>query len=720
MRTILYLWLAGSLLFAACNQIQQTGIEEWPVYQGDDGRNQYSSLDQINKENVSKLTLAWLYRTHDADTNNFSQIQCNPIIKNGILYGTSPKLKVFALDAATGSLKWEFDAKKGTPGEEVNLGMNVNRGLALWEEGVEKLILFTMGSWLYCLDANIGMPVHSFGDSGRTSLKQELGERADLLYVASTSPGVVFEDLIIMGTRVSENTDAAPGHIRAFSIRTGKVAWTFHTIPQPGEYGVDTWPENAYKTAGGANSWAGMALDNSRGVVYIPTGSAAFDFYGGNRHGENLFANCILALDARSGERRWHFQTVHHDIWDRDLPAPPNLVTVHINGETRDAVAQITKSGYVFLLDRDTGVPIHPVEEKPFPPSDLEGEAAWPTQPIPVRPAPFARQIFREEDISNISQESYDYVAGILANVISNGQFVPPSREGTIIFPGFDGGAEWGGASVDPATSIMYVNANEMPWILKMVDVKQESARLNEQVLLADIGANIFRVNCAICHGLERQGDPTGTFPNIQKVDERLKREEILNILNTGKGFMPSFKHLKSTSKEAILAFLFEEEKIVDAREYAMESRGQALPFTHTGYNRFLDKEGYPAVKPPWGTLNAIDLNKGELLWQVPLGEFKELTERGMPKTGTENYGGPVATDGDLIFIGATKDEFFRAFDKQTGEELWKYKLPAGGYATPSIYEANGKQYIVIACGGGKMGTKSGDSYVAFTLPDEK
>lgn len=722
MRVLAFLvFLVSITLFSACrpgSSVQsESSSREWPSYQGGDSRNQYSHSDQITRENVAGLEVAWTYSAGEADER--SQIQCNSIIKDGVLYGTSPKLKVFALEAATGRELWGFDPKAYLVDEQINFGMNANRGVVLFEGEEERRVFIALGEWLFCIDAETGKLVSSFGDGGRVSLKQELGDRAKDLYVVSTTPGAIFEDLLIIGTRVSENADAAPGHIRAFNVKTGEIAWTFHTIPQPGEFGVETWPEGAHERIGGANSWAGMSIDQERGMVFVPTGSASFDFYGGNRHGENLFANCILALDARTGERKWHYQTVHHDIWDRDLPAPPNLVTVTIDGVKRDAVAQIAKSGYVFVLDRDTGEPLHPVEEVPFPESDLEGEQAWPTQPIPVRPKPFARQRFDLKDVTNISEEANKYVAGILANVRSDGQFIPPSKEGTIIFPGFDGGGEWGGASVDPNTGIMYVNANEMPWIMTMVETKRATAKAGTITRLADLGEEIYQGRCAFCHGPERQGDPTGTFPNLQAVGDRLTKEEILEQLNNGKGFMPSFKQLGAGRLEAVVAFLLGDDREVDPHAIGLESNEAALPYSHTGYNRFLDQEGYPAVKPPWGTLNAIDLNQGKLLWQVPLGEFKDLTERGIPQTGTENYGGPVATDGGLIFIAASKDEHIRAFDKATGEELWKHKLPAGGYATPSVYEADGKQFIVIACGGGKMGTPAGDRYVAFAMPNK-
>jgi len=691
----------------------------WETYQGDPGSNQYSSLGQINKGNVDQLKVAWVYQTGDS-LGQQSQIQCNPIIVDDILYATSPAIKLIALHAATGELLWEFDPA-------LDFSPHVNRGVTYWESGSDKRILFTAGSLLFAIDAITGKPVVSFGTAGVTSLKAGLGPRAADLFVISTSPGVIYKDLYIIGTRVSENADAAPGYIRAFNARTGAVEWVFHTIPKPGEYGYETWPEDAYGKIGGANAWAGISLDVERGVVYAPTGSASFDFWGGNRTGSNLFANCIIAIDAETGQRLWHYQTVHHDLWDRDLPAPPNLVTVTHNGIKIDAVAQVTKSGYVFLLDRDTGKPLFPVEERPVKKSDLKGEKAWPTQPFPLKPPPFARQHFSEDEITDISPEAHEYVKTIWTRTKTGEQFIPPSTQGTMYFPGFDGGAEWGGASYDSNAGILYVNANEMPWIQHMVELELDMEDQSEPKTIKDAGEKVYKTNCAICHGQTRQGNTAGTYPPLLKLEKGLPREITMNIIEKGKGFMPSFNQFSKEKKNALLAFLYDETVQIDQGNnvnqnwldaLSKELREFAIPYSHTGYNRFFDQEGYPAVKPPWGTLNAIDLNKGEILWQVPLGEFEELTKRGIPKTGTENYGGPVATAGGLIFIAASKDEYIRAFDKETGMELWKHKLPAGGYATPSVFEVNDQQYVVIACGGGKMGTKPGDYYIAFSLPN--
>lgn len=677
---------------------------DWKVSLGDKFSSQYSHLDQITPDNVANLGVAWTFRSGDLEAGRNTQIQCNPIVIEGILYGSTPTMMVVALKADTGEQIWEFDPKK-----DFKVPVTVNRGVTFWEEGEDARIFFSAGPYLFALDAKTGNLVSGFGDGGKVSLKEGLGDWAQKLYVISTSPGIIYQDKIILGTRVSENNDAAPGYIRAFNVKSGAVEWVFHTIPRPGEFGYDTWPSDAYARAGGANSWAGMSLDEERGMVFLPTGSASFDFWGGNRHGDNLFANSVIALNAGTGERIWHFQTVRHDMWDRDIPAPPNLVTVNHEGKQIDAVAQVSKSGLVFLFDRETGVPLFPIEEVEIPASDLMGELAATSQPVPTLPRPFVRQAFTDSEVTDISPEATAYVKERLAGLNYGHFFTPPSTEGTVIFPGFDGGAEWGGSAFDPSTGWLYVNANEMPWILTMVPT------YNLENL--SVGKAAYISNCSMCHGPDLSGDPTGTYPSLVGVSAKFSDAEITELVNKGKGRMPGFQHLKAEEREAILSFITQKEPSAgELHEVGMESNKATVPYTHTGYHRFFDQEGYPAVKPPWGTLNALDLNTGEIVWKVPLGEFEALTIKGIPQTGTENYGGPVVTAGGLVFIGGSKDEYFRVFDKKTGEELWKYKLPAGGYATPAVYEVDGKQYVAIAAGGGKMGTASGDYYIAFTL----
>jgi len=679
---------------------------EWRTHGGDPGHTQHSPLTQIDATNVRRLRVAWTYRTGDARPEGRSQIQCNPIVVDGVLYATSAGLHAFALDAASGRELWRFDPTGGGGASDGALG--VNRGVVFWSDGRERRILYSAGQTLFALDAATGSLVPGFGREGRVDLGLGLGRELAGAYVRATTPGVVYRDLLILGSAVSEGPGpSAPGHVRAFDVRTGAVRWTFRTIPQPGEYGYDTWPPDAWKTAGGANSWSGLSLDHSRGLVYVPTGSPAFDFWGGDRKGANLFGNSLVALRAATGERVWHYQLVRHDLWDRDLPQAPVLLDVRRGDRTIDAVAQATKSGHVFVFDRASGEPLFEVEERPVPGSELQGEETSRTQPLPRKPRAFSRQAFGEADATDLSPASRVAVLERLRQVRSAGQFVPPSTQGTVIFPGFDGGAEWGGSAFDPQTRLLYVNANEMPWILEMREVPKAGA--------LPLGARVYAQHCAVCHGASRQGAPQAQSPSLVGIETRQARGDTLAIVEKGKGVMPGFAFLSPAERAAVAAFA-RGEREPDAPDGEAARAGR--PYAHLGYNRFLDPEGYPAVKPPWGTLNAIDLDSSEIRWSVPLGELPELTKRGIPRTGTENYGGPVVTAGGLVFIAATKDEKLRAFDKRTGEVLWETTLPAGGYATPATYEVGGRQYLVIAAGGGKMGTKSGDAYVAFALPD--
>jgi len=692
--------LAGAA-FAAPGSV---GQGDWRTHGGDPAHRQYSALSQINTTNVQRLRVAWTYRTGDAGER--SEIQCQPIVVSGVLYATTPQLKVVALDAATGRPLWTFNPFADSQPHP----LGVNRGVVYWEEGGDKRILFTAGQRLIALDARTGIPVPAFGSKGSVDLREGLDRDVSKLYVLSNTPGAIYRDALILGTRVSEGPGlSAPGHVRAYDVRTGRIRWIFHTIPHAGEFGYDTWPKDAWQRVGGANAWSGISVDAERGLVFLPTGSAAFDFWGGDRVGANLFANCVLVLKAATGERVWHYQTIRHDVWDRDLPAAPILVTITREGNKVDAVAQVTKSGFVFLFDRLTGDPLFPIEEVAVPPSDLEGEVVWPTQPLPVKPPPFARQLFTEAEATDISPSARAAVLERLKQVRTGNRFMPPSKQGTVIFPGFDGGAEWGGAAFDPETGKLYVNANEMPWILTMVDVRASSGTGN------DAGGRVYRQHCASCHGVEGRGAREQNVPAIDDIPSRWSKSQIKQLLEKGKGVMPSFAYLSDPDEDALLALLFGE---TPPAETAEDEKPAGTPYTHTGYNRFLDPEGYPAVKPPWGTLNSIDLGRGEIDWHVPLGEFPELTRRGIPPTGTQNYGGPVVTAGGLVFIGASQDKKFRAFDKKTGKILWETELPAGGYASPATYEVKGKQYVVIAAGGGKMNTPSGDAYVAFSLPD--
>ena len=685
---------------------------DWKTTGGDPGNSRSSALDQINRQNAGSLQVAWTYHTGDAPAGN-SQIQATPIVVNGVLYTTTPALAVVALRADSGQLIWRFD-----PFRNRNRQSHANRGVVYWASGSERRIFFSAGRRLYALDAATGRPVPTFGDSGWVDLSAGLSRDIGQSYIVATSPGVVFEDLLIQGTRVGEEEGSAPGEIRAYDARTGQIRWTFHTIPHPGELGYDTWPAGAWKTAGGANSWAGMSVDVDRGIVYIPTGSATPDFYGGERIGRNLFANTLLALDAKTGKRIWHFQTVYHDLWDRDLPAAPNLLRVTRNGVTTDAVAQITKSGFVFVFDRATGTPLFPVEEHRVPPSSLQGEEASPTQRWPELPRPFARQSISEQDLANVAPSAIEAASARLRTLRHESLFSPPSVEGTVILPGFDGGGEWGGAAVDRAAGVIYVNASDVPWIAAM----RPSAQITSATGSPRSGATVYGTYCAGCHGNDRHGKDRA--PSLIDVGRRLSLTQIGDVIEHGRGFMPSFARMRQCENVALLAYLtnIPEAEATDlVRVCAARERPQSTTtgsrYEFLGYERWRDSSGYPAIKPPWGTLSAIDLNTGLYLWRIPLGEYKELTAKGIPITGTEQYGGPIVTAGGIVFIAATQDGKFRAFDKSTGKLLWQTTLPAAGYATPSTYAVRGKQYVVIAAGGGKLGTKSGDTYVAFALP---
>jgi len=712
-----YAVILALILLQACKEQADTH-RGWDVYGGSRENIHYSSLAAIDTSSVSRLTVAWTYNTGDKDTANSSQIQCNPIIVNGLLYGLSPQLKVFAINAVTGEEKWVFNVMDSlSSAARKDFVLNNSRGVTYWtDNGNDKRIFFTAGSFTYCLNAFTGKVVSGFGNNGRIDLHDGLAAAVADLYITATSPGIIYKDLLVMGSRVDEGAAAAPGHIRAFNVRTGKQEWIFHTIPKPGEAGYETWDDKeAYKNIGGANAWSGFSLDEARGIVFAATGSASFDFYGGKRKGSNLFANCILALNAATGKRIWHFQTVHHDVWDKDLPAAPSLVRIKKDGKWFDAVAQTTKTGYVFILDRSTGKPLYPVEERPVPATSLlEGEQLSPTQPVPLLPEPFVRQQFEIKDINTLVPESsYNDVKARWLKYNKGSQFAPPSREGTIIFPGFDGGAEWGGPAFDPQTGILYVNANEMPWVLTMVDLQKKEQK-GENYLEA--GLRLYRSNCMNCHGKEKEG--SGNYPALTAVHKRYNEPQLIQLVTTGRRMMPGFAQLKEEEKKAIASYVLENNTNGPLPFTVSMERDsyRNLPFGTTGYNKFLTKEGYPAVAPPWGTLNAIDLGTGRFVWKIPLGDHPEFVKKGI-NTGTENYGGSVVTAGGLVFIAATKDGKFRAFNKRNGKMLWETTLPAPGFATPATYEIEGKQYIVIACGGGKLGTTSGDSYMAFALP---
>jgi quinoprotein glucose dehydrogenase len=715
MKNILWILFLSSYLIA-CRQTSVKENRPWPVYRGSETSNAYSPLNQINTSNVKQLQVAWIYRT--GDPSDYFNLECNPIIVGKMLYGISPGQKTFALHAATGKPVWVFD-----PFEKNGKGGGPGRGLNYWSSGDEARVFMFVANWMIALDARTGKQIMSFGKDGYVDLNQDLRSNASFPHredVGNTSPGVIYKDLIIIGSSVSEDYDGSPGHIRAYDVRTGKIKWIFHTVPEPGEPGYDTWSKESYQTTGGCNDWSGLSLDKKRGVVFVATGAPAFDFYGAERIGKNWFANSVIALDAATGKYIWHFQTTHHDLWDYDLPAPPNLVTVKIKDKPVDAVAQVTKQGLVFLLDRETGTPLFKVEERTVPLSTVPGEQSWPTQPFPVKPVPLCRQTFNEDSITDISPEAHAYILKETKKYTWGDIYLPPSVRGTIQFPGFRGGAEWSGAAVDPETGILYVGINDIPNIVQLKEKKENKPEVLSNLKMGEAGSILFQQNCAVCHGGDRKGN--GSFPPLLDISARMRPSDVQGILENGRGMMPSFHRLSNIDKNAIVDFLFvlksEETYKQDSSYRAATKKPVPLRYALKGYIQLLDEQGYPGVKPPWGTLNAVNLNTGELVWKRPLGVFPALAKKGLPSTGTQLLGGGAVTAGGLIFIGASQDEKFRAIDKATGETLWEYQLPAGGYATPAVYEIDGKQYIVIAAGGGgRQKTKPGDYYIAFALP---
>jgi quinoprotein glucose dehydrogenase len=666
-------------------------------------------LTQINRDNVSKLREVWRY-----DTGEKGGLETSPIVVHGVLYAYTPKQEVIALDAATGRLLWKFNS--GVPATT-----HAARGLTYWSSGSgrpgDARILAGVTNFVYALDATTGKTIPTFGDHGRIDLRDHLGRDPKLQSIEITSPGAIYKDLIIVGGREPETLPAPPGDIRAYNARTGKLVWSFHTIPHPGEAGYNTWPKNAWKYSGGANNWSGMAVDLQRGIVYAPTGSAATDFYGEDRVGNDLFADTLLALDARTGKRIWSFQGVHHDLWDRDFPSPPTLVAVKRDGNDVPAIAQTTKQGFLYLFNRVTGKPVFPIVDRRVPPSTVPGEVAAGEQPFPTKPAPFARQLVTEDQLTDRTPAAHTWALEQFRSIRSQGQFVPLSvGQRTMVSPSFEGGAEWGGSAFDPQTSILYINSNNYA-----------STGELEKISGGTDGRAIYQRQCSLCHGANRAGSPP-QFPSLVDIGSRLTTEQMDARIHDGGGRMPAFPDIRGNRLRALVAYLNEKS---DGQASGPGSGGSvgspglktaSAPATYnlTGYKRFLDPDGYPAVKPPWGLLNAIDLNTGEYVWRIPLGQYPQLAAQGLPDTGTENYGGPIVTAGGVLLIGATDfDNKFRAFDKATGKLLWQATLPFPGNATPATYEVDGRQYVVIAAGGNSASELSGGVYVAFALPKQ-
>ena len=658
---------------------------DWAIYGGTAEGNRYSTLTQITKANVAGLQPAWRFDMTDA-----GDPQTHPLAIAGTVYAYTPALQVIALDGATGRLKWKFDSGVAARGAQ--------RGLTWYSDAQGTRLFASVMNYLYALDPATGKPITSFGQNGRIDLRDD-----EQFYVSLTSPGVIYHDMIITGFRTGETAPAQPGSIRAWDVHTGKLRWIFNTIPHPGEFGHDSWPADAWKTAGAANNWAGMVVDQTRGIVFAPTGSAVDDFYGASRLGGNLFANSLIALDANTGKRLWHFQGVHHDVQDRDFPSPPVLMTVRHDGRMVDAVAQTTKQGFLFLLDRVTGKPLFPITEEAVPQTDVPGEATSQTQPVVKIPAPYARQYLDESGLTSRTPKAHAWALEQFKTFRSNGPFAPMrAGQQTVVMPGFDGGAEWGGPAADPKTGVIYVNANDIAWTGGLVEAKAS----------ASLGAATYQKNCAACHGPDRAGSPPA-FPSLLDIGKRMMPSAIAEIVHAGRGRMPAFASLQGDTLTVLTDYL-NTGRDEGAKTEPGSDGGARYKFT--GYRKFLDPDGYPAVAPPWGTLNAIDLNTGQYLWKIPLGEYPSLTDK---TTGSENYGGPILTASGLLFIGATLyDKKIRAFDSKTGALLWQDTLPFAGNATPITYMAGGKQYVLIQADNARdRKAPQGAAYIAYGLP---
>ncbi len=656
----------------------------WVRSQGDAGARRFSGLTQIDRRNVRDLEVAWTYRSNDGADN----IQCTPIVVDGVLFAPTPGRAIVAVNAATGREIWRYQVEAVQ-----RIGLEdapARRGLLYWpgDATTSARIVFGSGKWLYALDPKSGKPIESFGEKGRVAIP-----------TGATASGAIYQDVLV--------ACGLFGDVFGYNLRTGATLWRFNSIPRGSEFGAGTWDG----PQAGANGWAGLSVDEQRGIAFVAFGAARPDMVGNERLGDNLFSNCVVALEMRTGKRLWHFQDVRHDLWDLDVCAPPNLVSITREGKKVDAVAAVSKAGHLLLLDRTSGKPIFPFRLRRAPTSQVPGERTAPYQPDPELPEKISSMAFSPEDITTRTPEARAFVEQQV-KLAKHGFFQPPALGVPLLYIGSRGGAEWSGAAVDVATSRLYVTSNR--WVSKItllgVDERESAPTGNPTA-----GQKHYTQHCAACHGANREG--AAVAPSLLSLQHRTNDAEVLALLKTGRTAMPPNLVLKDDEKRELLDFLFRRDQSGASRGGTKAGESPTTRFTFDGFKFLTDHEGYPGIKPPWGLLNCYDLNTGKVLWRTPLGELEELTKQGVPLTGSQNLGGATVTAGGLVFCAGTSDQKLRAFDADTGAELWSAKLPFAGTAAPAVYEVGGRQYVVItATGGGRVGGPKGDAYVAFAL----
>ena len=708
----LYIGVLLILLLNSCTEESKEISNTWTAYKADAKASSYSPLDQINVSNVGQLQNVWTFHANDVLNGEkpAASSQSNPIIIDGVMYANSRNQTVYAINATTGEQVWKYEAlEEGEPSA-------ASRGVTYWEDGDDKRILYSAGNYLLAINAKTGELVPTFGENGKVNLNVGVRDNSEEISVTLTTPGSIFKNLIIIGSRLPDFYGAPPGYVRAYNVKTGELAWTFHTIPHPGEPGYETWPSDAYKYAGGVNCWAGMAIDTEKSTVFLALGSPSYDFYGADRIGANLYGNCVLALDAATGAYKWHFQTVHHDIWDYDLPAPPTLVTIEKDGKEIEAVAQTTKQGFVFILDRETGESLYPVEERKVPASNLPGEVAFETQPFPVKPEPFVKQFMTEDDLNHYSESDHDSILQTFRSVRYEGLFTPPDLEGTISLPATRGGANWGGSAYDPDTDYLYIRGNNLPEIQTIVDADEHFKAQNNTRF--ELGRVTYEKHCVACHGADKKG-AMEDVPSLVDLKNRLSENETLLKIQQGGGKMPGYKGVITAQEESgIIAFLYDmKDATIDAPQITDGEEKPKRFMNITPYRTWSDPSGNPAMKAPWNTLNALNLNTGEYDWQIPLGNDEKLQEEGGPDTGLLARSGPMVTAGGLVFISGAADKKLWAIDKKSGQLIWETELPAANNANVCSYSVNGKQYVALSVGGTEENPSG--SIMAFALPSE-